>query len=241
MLQTRPSSNSGMMPVQQNQYNQAPRSPYGPAPGYRGGSAPIQPYAHTNTANLGPNQNQWQAAYRPGTQIYDPNSPRGRFPSNPQVNFIHTQLGVGQGGSRDDTAIPARGQRVQPTSPSFTPGQRAPDRYRRPAPTQHSRSQSAALPTTVAMAYNGPNNGAMPNRPLSFYASVPVAMDDPNLQRPSSHDGLRRRTNSQEDVTQLASTLRVGHSRNGSSESVSSRSSHSRPSSVGFPGIVQSA
>lgn len=244
MLQTRPSSNSGMT-GQQPQYmgNQAPRSPYGaPAPGYRGGSAPIQPYAFTSTPNL--NQNQWQqGAYRTVTGQHDVNY-RGRFPNNTPANVGYTQMGVGQGGSRDDSAIPARNvaaSRLQPTSPSFTPGKAAPDRYRRPAPAQHARSQSSSLPSTVAMAYNGPNNGTLPNRPTSFYGSVPVSKDDMHLQRPaSSQDDNRTRrrsvhgleSDSAEDITQLASTLRVGsHSRNGSSESVSSRTS-SRPSSV---------
>lgn len=273
MLQTRPSSNPVMMPASQGQPNhqymgassQAPRSPYGAATpaGYRGASAPIQPYAFTNTPNM-PQNMQWQQVpfqAVPANQAYSPNmNYRGRFPNNPQaVNLGQTHpMGVNQGGSRDDSAIPSRApahaSRLQPTSPSFTPSgqsaKAAPDRYRRPAPqpTQHARSQSSSLPSTAALNYNA-QNGATQNRPTSFYATVPASMDDMHLVRPSSQDDANRMRRKSmvnldteslsplEDVTQLAKTLRVvpgtSHSRNGSSESVtSSRSSHSRPSSV---------
>jgi hypothetical protein len=108
---------------------------------------------------------------------------------------------------------------------------------------------------TANQLYNGPNpsRSAIPNRPNSFYNAMPGAptdemqfayssMEDPSrsrrrtvransdVSRPTAQDKAKADGNSQ--------SLRVvanaaAHSRNESSESVnSSRSSHSRPSSV---------
>ncbi|OTB08327.1 hypothetical protein M426DRAFT_182332 [Hypoxylon sp. CI-4A] len=103
LLQTRPSSSSGMMPApsgqqpnqaymgnqQRNNYHHLSGSVGGGQTVYRGNtSAPVQPYAFTATPNLA-NGGQWQqyGAYRssssvPGMQASDPNvSARSRYPS----------------------------------------------------------------------------------------------------------------------------------------------------------------
>lgn len=109
---------------------------------------------------------------------------------------------------------------------------------------------------TAAQLYNGPNpqRAAVLNRPNSFYNAMPgAAMDDMQLPPQSPLDDSKRsRRRSMRSVESSESsravvqdkvksdTLRVVsnpavHSRNGSSESiVSSRSSHSRPSSVSY-------
>lgn len=107
---------------------------------------------------------------------------------------------------------------------------------------------------TAAQLYNGPNpqRAAVLNRPNSFYNAMPgTSMDDMQLPPQSPLDESKRsrrrsmRSVESSDSSKVVAqdkvksdTLRVVsnpavHSRNGSSESiVSSRSSHSRPSSV---------
>lgn len=150
-------------------------------------------------------------------------------------------------------------QPVSPTSQSKAAPDRY-RRSLTPQQNQHGRSQSTAVPVNTGMPtanqlYNGPNpsRSAIPNRPNSFYNAMPGAtademqfayssMEDPNrsrrrtvransdVSRPTAQDKAKADGNSQ--------SLRVvanaaAHSRNESSESVnSSRSSHSRPSSV---------
>lgn len=148
--------------------------------------------------------------------------------------------------------------------PAAQNGKAAPDRYRRPGiqAGHHARSQSStALP--AASAANTPN--VLSNRPTSFYATIPgTSKDDTHIYQPQNAEDakrLRRRSmhaleqsmdfNGSFEIAPLgeglsapkspdhdAKNLRVvpTHGRNASSESVnSSRSSHSRPSSVSPP------
>lgn len=125
MLQTRPSSTSGMMSSQSHANHQFMDSAPQPArssyqgtgsSGYRGNNAPVQPYAFTSTPNL--NQNvPWQqyGAYRTtlpaagaGGHSYDPSSgyraPLPGGPSASNVAYSHS-FGVGRGVSRDDSVL----------------------------------------------------------------------------------------------------------------------------------------
>lgn len=146
-----------------------------------------------------------------------------------------------------------------PTAPGST-NRAAPDRYRRgqPQPGNHSRSQSATLPSTTTLPntvnfYNIGNNSRS-NRPASFYGALPgTSMDDMHIHQQSQAEAkaLRRRSmHTQDPATTLKlqpepaargvdtdpKALRAvsgnsAHSRSGSSGSVnSSRSNHSRPS-----------
>lgn len=301
MLQTRPSSNSGMMsPSQQHANHQFMgshphplRSPYQGtgSSGYRGNTAPVQPYAFTSTPNL--NQTTtWQqfGSYRAvsspppaGLQPYDLHA-NHRTPASsglPPTNAAYSHsFGVSHGGSRDDLAlsmnrntIPAsRSQALlagstQSTLSSGAPGRNAPDRYRRTnSGNLHSRSQSATLPSSMSMLniqqsyaaqanprYSAPNFGG--GRGLAAVSSC----DDMHLHNRSlQEDGRRMRRRSMHTIdlpntskSSLSPTdaLRsdkdpksprlspraATHSRSVSSESVSStRSSHSRHSSVSY-------
>lgn len=248
MIQTRPTSATGRMPSGQqqpvSQYGaQSPRTAFnGNATftGYRGSSTPVQQYAFQSTPSL----NQ---PYRSNTADHEPNFNRHRFPS--QAPSGGAVMGVGQGGSRDDTAILQARHAVPVTRPPPTVvpvSKNAPDRYRRSGQqAQHSRSHSAGpslinLPNT-AQFYNVANNARsnMAARPTSFYATIPgQSMDDMHIPQQTQHDkGMRRRSVQAFDSTskQQSDTLRpaayTAHSRSGSSESVnSSRSNHSRPS-----------
>lgn len=138
MLQTRPSSTSGMMSTSQPHPNhqfmgsapQSPRSPYQGAvsSGYRGNNAPVQPYAFTSTPNLNQTMS-WQqyGAYRTtsspavgGAQSYDVNSnyraPLQSAPLATNAGYSHS-FGVGHGGSRDDSAL-STNRNIIPTSRS---------------------------------------------------------------------------------------------------------------------------
>ncbi|KAM5357642.1 hypothetical protein ACJZ2D_016066 [Fusarium nematophilum] len=287
MLQTRPTSATGMISPTQGQSGhqyvggqpQAPRYTVGTPTGYRGSSAPVQQYAFTSTPTLNHTQS-WQPQGQP-TRTHNPNANYGgrQFSSSMTNLAYNNAMGVGQTGARDDSAIPQKRNIVPaprphsaflagPTQQSLSPtsqSKAAPDRYRRtvnPQQNQHGRSQSTTLPgnsgmPTAAQLYNGPNpqRSAVPNRPNSFYNAMPgVSMDDMQLLPQSPVDNAHRsRRRSMRSVDSSDSskpnpqdkgkaengsqTLRVvpnpaAHSRNGSSESiVSSRSSHSRPSS----------
>lgn len=138
MLQTRPSS-AGMLPSSQGQAghqymggSQAPRSPYAAA-GYRGSSAPVQPYAFTSTPNLNQTQS-WQSygSYQGPNQVarnYNSNinvnyGSRPRHSSS-MTNLVHNPTsGAGQGGSRDDSAIASARNTVPAPRPqsAYLPG-----------------------------------------------------------------------------------------------------------------------
>ncbi|GJN69015.1 bud neck involved protein [Purpureocillium lilacinum] len=163
--------------------SQAPRSAYqgSAAAAYRGNTAPVQPYAFTSTPNLNQNmQNmQWQqyGAYRthsspavPGIQTPDMNaSYRPPLLSSPMAVNMGGQphsFGIGQSGSRDDSALRSSSTLARPqsflsvnTQPSFgsgTSNRSTSDRYRRPSggATHHARSQSSTLPGTITMVNN---------------------------------------------------------------------------------------
>ncbi|KND95269.1 Protein BNI4 [Tolypocladium ophioglossoides CBS 100239] len=188
MLQTRPSSTSGIMSASQphanHQYmgssSQAPRSAYHgtSSTGYRGSTAPVQPYAFTSTPNL--NQTMpWQqyGAYRTnsspaaaGAQSFDQNlnyrAPLLNNPSTANMGYAPS-FGISHGGSRDDSSL-STPRNITPTArpqsylsvntqPSFSSGapiRNTPERYRRPSggAVHHSRSQSSTLPSSIAMA-----------------------------------------------------------------------------------------
>ncbi|KAI0379682.1 hypothetical protein F5Y04DRAFT_282772 [Hypomontagnella monticulosa] len=128
LLQTRPSSSSGIMPApsgtqpnqaymgnqQRNSYHGLSGSIGGGSTVYRGNtSAPIQPYAFTTTPSLA-NGGQWQqyGAYRsssnvPNVQMMDPNAAaRSRYPANSSSipgNNGSTQSTMTVGMSQDDS------------------------------------------------------------------------------------------------------------------------------------------
>ncbi|KAH6998739.1 hypothetical protein BKA56DRAFT_665294 [Ilyonectria sp. MPI-CAGE-AT-0026] len=242
MLQTRPTA-ANMIPSQgqtSHQYmggsSQAPRSTYGsgaPA-GYRGSSAPVQPYAFTSTPTLNRNQS-WQQQTQQNARSHNANASYGnRQYSSSMTNLAYNPMGVGQTGSRDDTAIPPARNIVPAPRPqsaylagssqqSFAPSsstKAAPDRYRRmanPQQTQnlHGRSQSTGLPPNNGMLpavqmYNGPNpqRSAVPNRPNSFYGAMPgTSMDDMHVYPQSLADDakrLRRRSMHSKDYAELS-------------------------------------
>ncbi|KAK0748679.1 hypothetical protein B0T21DRAFT_277453 [Apiosordaria backusii] len=134
MLQARPASASGMLPVQSSaQYAQGgshrnsihglPTG--GPSPVvYRGGSGSVQPYAYTGTPSLNPTT-QWQQvrSHRtssspavPTVQTLDylqPGVARSRYAaSNSMTNLPSTaSISLTGAGSRDDSALPSSGTR----------------------------------------------------------------------------------------------------------------------------------
>ncbi|KAI8275942.1 Protein BNI4 [Colletotrichum sp. SAR 10_98] len=171
-----------MMPAQaqaNQQYmaaQQAQRNFSGASGVYRGSNAPIQPYAFTSTPSLN-TTGQWQQygnGYRTASspavptqgmvQGHDGN--RSRHTGSSSVSYSHN-MGTSQGGSRDDSAIPAartnpQAQRPQSaylagsTTPQMTFAQAAgakttPDRYRRPALQQQQPRQTSA-PSGSGMA-----------------------------------------------------------------------------------------
>ncbi|KAG6034868.1 hypothetical protein E4U41_006349 [Claviceps citrina] len=289
MLQTRPSSTGGMMPNSQphsnRQYSatssQAPRSVYNTTgtTGYRGSSAPTQPFAFSSTPNLGQTVS-WQqyGAYRtspssttPSHQVHDSSQiHRPAMPNNAQA--YSNSFGVSHGGSRDDSALPPS-RNLTPTSrplsylsvstqPSFSTSSKphGPDRYRRTTPGQssnHGRSHSSTLQSsppmiTPSQAYQASRRYSTSNLTTNQGLLTVTSMDDlqqfkkaaqeeatrmrrRSVQAIESRDSSSVRPLSREsaDSKQTRIVRTEGHSRKGSSESVSStRSSHSRPSSA---------
>lgn len=142
MLQTRPSSSSGMLPQGQPQSqsyggSQGQRNsfygnsgPIGGQQAYRANSGPIQPYAFTSTPNYhasAPRQ-QNAASYRtasspavPTMQSFDAaNGPgRSRYPASASMTNLSqgASAGYNTSGARDDSSLPAIGGRRHPTAP----------------------------------------------------------------------------------------------------------------------------
>ncbi|KAH9238880.1 hypothetical protein K456DRAFT_1828113 [Colletotrichum gloeosporioides 23] len=235
-LQTRSSGN--MMPAQaqaNQQYmaaQQAQRNFSGASGVHRGSNAPIQPYAFTSTPSLN-TTGQWQQygnGYRTASspavptqgmvQGHDGN--RSRHTGSSSVSYSHN-MGTSQGGSRDDSAIPAartnpQAQRPQSaylagsTTPQMTFAQAAgakttPDRYRRPALQQQQPRQTSAPSgsgmATVSHLYNAPGSNdqksaSVRSRNASFQSrpsSYYGAVDDMQLNRPAEDTmRLRRRS-----------------------------------------------
>ncbi|KAJ0339133.1 hypothetical protein KNSL1_012140 [Colletotrichum chrysophilum] len=213
-LQTRSSGN--MMPAQaqaNQQYmaaQQAQRNFSGASGVYRGSNAPIQPYAFTSTPSLN-TTGQWQQygnGYRTASspavptqgmvQGHDGN--RSRHTGSSSVSYSHN-MGTSQGGSRDDSAIPAartnpQAQRPQSaylagsTTPQMTFAQAAgakttPDRYRRPALQQQQPRQTSAPSgsgmATVSHLYNAPGSNDQKS-------AVPAPTANPSLSSSSTPD-----------------------------------------------------
>ncbi|KAH0423335.1 hypothetical protein CcaCcLH18_12249 [Colletotrichum camelliae] len=257
-LQTRSSGN--MMPAQaqaNQQYmaaQQAQRNFSGASGVYRGSNAPIQPYAFTSTPSLN-TTGQWQQygnGYRTASspavptqgmvQGHDGN--RSRHTGSSSVSYSHN-MGTSQGGSRDDSAIPAartipQAQRPQSaylagsTTPQMTFAQPAgakttPDRYRRPALQQQQPRQTSAPSgsgmATVSHLYNAP--GSNDQKSASEFAQSEESSRPDRVPTPKNNEKSLRMVSSLAPPTDTNM-----HVRNGSAESVaSSRSSHSRPSS----------
>ncbi|RSM13743.1 hypothetical protein CEP52_001817 [Fusarium oligoseptatum] len=178
MLQTRPTSATGMISSNQGQnghqyvgtQSQAPRYGAAAPSGYRGSSAPVQQYAFTSTPTLHHAQT-WQQQGQPvRNQVPNVNYGNRGFSSS-MTNLPYTNtMGVGQTGARDDSAIPQRrnivpaprphsaflaGPTTQPPYSPTSSSKAAPDRYRRPSNSQqqnqHGRSQSTTLPGNNGM------------------------------------------------------------------------------------------
>lgn len=249
MLQTRPHSSGALIPSNQGQtsqqymggLSQAPRSPYAAPPGYRGSSAPVQQYAFTSTPTLNQAQS-WQpyGSYQAQNQRgHNANANHGSRPqhSSSMTNLVYNPaMGMGQSGSRDDSALlAARNKAPAPrplsthhasftqqsfTAPTTTTNKAAPDRYRRtvnPQQTQqnqHGRSQSSHIPGNGAPSanqlYNGPNpqRSAIPNRPNSFYNVVPGSSADDLQINVQGDDGKRIRRRSMHSIDSADSSGR---------------------------------
>lgn len=221
MLQTRPSSGSGLQsPSHQYPGTQPQRNNFqgrsasgGAAPAYRN-SGPIKPYAFTSTPSLN-STSQWQQV---GAPRPSPTSNRPA-PRAPEPNRM--AMGVGVTGSRDDSAIPQRrsispAQRPQSSYMASTsstqlslaqatPVRAPPDRYRRPGLAQHGRSPSAQ-PSGSGMGSAGQLYTAPPIVPISPRSSMPPgsrpstmsgsAVDDTQVYHPPSQDEKRLRRRS---------------------------------------------
>lgn len=241
MLQTRPNSTAGMIQQYMGGLSQAPRSPYATPPGYRGSSAPVQQYAFTSTPNLNQAQS-WQpyGSYQvPNQRGHNPNANYGSRPqhSSSMTNLVYNPaMGMGQTGSRDDSALLAtRNIATAPrplsthhagfsqpsfTAPTTTTNKAAPDRYRRTVnaqqnqQNQHSRSQSSHIPGNGAPSanqlYNGPNlqRSDIPNRPNSFYNVVPGSSADDLQIYVQGEDGKRIRRQSMHSIDSADSSSR---------------------------------
>lgn len=138
MLQTRPTSASGILPHPQSQSSQQYSHggshqrnsfhglPGGVGGGYRGNTGPVQPYAFTSTPSLNPSV-QWQqfGTYRtssspavPTIQAFEQNHNfgRGRYPTSTSMTNlpVTASYGISTSGSRDDSSLPATNRRVAP-------------------------------------------------------------------------------------------------------------------------------
>lgn len=212
MLQTRsgssqaqPGQQYGGLPQQRNGYHAVPGAPMV----YRGGSAPIQPYAFTSTPSLNSTA-QWQqfSAYRtsstpavPTMQSFDGNSAggRSRYPASASMNNLPIMQSSGSlatSGSRDDSSLPPMGRRVTPaprpqssymastsSQPSFAPPQAT---AARPSPERYRRAQprgSEAYPPTSAM----PSGSGMAT--VNHLYNTPRKLSPSLPNRPSSYYG----------------------------------------------------
>ncbi|PHH75568.1 hypothetical protein CDD82_4386 [Ophiocordyceps australis] len=300
MLQTRPSTSAGIMTPSQSHVNhqyvgassQPSRSPYhgSGSSGYRGSTAPVQPFAFASMPNFHQAMpwQQYGTGYRagssatPGAQVYEQNmSHRSPIPTSASATNLgyHPTPASNYVTSRDDSTLSAprnmaSTQRSQATlsigtQPSFSSGvpssnRNTPDRYRRPNgnAAHHGRSQSSTIPSSITIV-NGNNFQSATGSPRypanmgggrGLYAVS--SYDDMHLHRVSQEEARRLRRRSlhavdagdviRQDATstlrhsdkdtkspRLAPAVATSHSRKLSSESaVSTRSSHSRPSSA---------
>ncbi|KAI1340544.1 hypothetical protein F5Y15DRAFT_42728 [Xylariaceae sp. FL0016] len=217
LLQMRPSSATGIMPAGSQTHpsqaymgNQQRNSIHGLSgsvggQGYRGSSAPVQPYAFTSTPSLA-NGGQWQAPQYGGYRM----SSGTTVPTMQQMTDARAQTG--------STPRPQlNGANNQLTFAQVVAAKASPERYRRPAPrhtdsspaistAQQTQLQSSATPSgsgmaTVVHLYNPRampdrqnviqrNTPVMLNRPHSAYGSM--AVDDMQLHRLTSEEEAKR-------------------------------------------------
>jgi hypothetical protein len=222
---------------------------------YRTNSSPAAPSAQNFDGGI---------AYRPAMQSSSSVNAMG-YPNSFGVGYGGSRDDSALSPSRATapTARPQSYLSVS-TQPSFSAStkQNGPDRYRRTTSVQtshHGRSQSTALPTNPSMA--PPSQVFQANRRYSVsnmsghqgLASVSSADDLQQYRKANQEEAMRMRRRSvhtienreftntrpisrdSADGKQVRLTQTNSHSRNGSSESVTSnRSSHSRPSSVSY-------
>ncbi|KAK3185484.1 bud neck involved protein [Lecanicillium sp. MT-2017a] len=201
----------------------------------------------------------------PAASQYDPNMPyRGHVLGNSASNMGYNyNFNVPANAARDDSSLSPRTPQQAAYYNVAGNAKPAPDRYRRvnAQAAQHNRSQSTNLPSNL----NQPgglyqlHNGSMsvPNLSGGMPGSTPASKDDMSVHhRASAEDRMRRRSmhsmdnmdmsksgSSSYGVPERSGSPRLAsgsnvHSRNGSSESVTStRSSHSRPSSAHNRGV----
>lgn len=230
MLQTRPSSASNLQSSSTPQFSMAQphRNSVHGGPGgmtpYRN-SGPIKPYAFTSTPSLNVT-GQWQqsGAARPSgsnlSTLRVSELSTGAAKPNPPASS-NTTTSVGLAGSRDDLSIPQprlitpapRPQSAYMASTSTqvsfaqaSPVRPSPERYRRPAANQPSRTYNSAPPSGSGMSavshlYTPP---ALP--PVASRNSLPPGIrpsttsgspaDDGQLyrERPKEDKRLRRRS-----------------------------------------------
>lgn len=166
LFQTRPTSASGMLPTQAQQYGHGTSQQRNGLQGLQGavarpvvyrGTAPVQPYAFTSTPSL--NQNtQWQQprtsrtssmpavptaqafeqTHNAGRPRYLPNASMTNLPTGSDLVFSTT------GGSRDDSSVPAMAARRMSPSP------RLQSTYMTAVPSQPALSQPLAAPARIA-------------------------------------------------------------------------------------------
>lgn len=222
MLQTRPSSGSGLQ-ASSHQYSgsQSQRDNFqgrsasgGNAASYRN-TGPIKPYAFTSTPSLNNSTSQWQQF---GTSKPSPTS--GQPTLRPDEQGRTAAMGMGVTGSRDDSAIsqrrpislaprPQSSYMANTSSPQLlfsqvAPVRAPPDRYRRAGLAQHGRSQSGQLAGSGSdsQLYMTPtaspvsNRSSMPpgGRPSTMSRS---AVDDTEMilrQHSQDEKRLRRRS-----------------------------------------------
>ncbi|KAL2824947.1 hypothetical protein BDW59DRAFT_81285 [Aspergillus cavernicola] len=256
VLQTRPSSSSGAFTTSQslqqtnsrnsamswNTYNTAGNSG-GNSGGYRPGHQVVAPYAFTSTPNLSnspnvQNRQSWSPSLRPEHRTSSapsvPHTPAHVGVNSRPVN--HTAAGsvstsssnssVQSYMSKDDTAVPSRQHRSDPSIrplstanlPSPTPpfmnissptvSRPSPDRYRR----GNRRTDAPAGAPSTAVSLNGPG---------SARASPPILDESPQQSTNSGAPGVR-------SLVPDHNSHNIGHTRAPSADDVS-RSEKSQP------------
>lgn len=215
--QSHPATQYGsVVPQQRNSIHGMPAGTNSPAV-FRGSSGPVQPYAFTNTPSLNPSQ-QWQqfrnqrtssTSSIPTIQSLDylqASNTRPRYSaSSSMTNLPGTAaLNVQVGGSRDDSVLLVPGSRRGSNTPrppsaqrsdassssslgSAVPAKPSPERYRRPKP-QTADGSGNSKPSNLRNSYHVAQD--MSNNVIGPHSSC--AIDDSQLVRGPSHDGIQR-------------------------------------------------
>lgn len=202
MLQTRPSSGSGLQSSSSHQYTgtQPQRNNYQSRSASGGGSipyrnsAPIKPYAFTTTPSLNSTSQRQQVG------ALKPSPTSTHVPPRAAEHIPITAMGVGVTGSQDDSAIPQRrsispAQRpqsaymastasAQPFSSQTGSSRTPPDRYRRPGLAQHGRSPSAQPSSSTSYLYTSPSVA-----PVSHRSSLPPGVRPSTMSGSAVDDG----------------------------------------------------